>query len=324
VSVRAVVSVGRVAVIALVAIAATPPRIGSNTVTRPASKLPLSAMSVWAKGSWQEWWRSDAAPARWRAANSTVADAVQWRRASDGVEWGEIRLAGVGEAKRLRAVVVRIDPRLVKLRLDTAFTARGERANWTVDAARDDAIVAVNVGQFIRTQPWGWVVLDGREYLAPGSGPLSTALAVDSSGAVRWIGPPDLANPSARRGFVAAFQSYPTLLTADGDVPAPLREPGRGIDVEHRDARLGIGALPDGRLLIVLTRFDALGESLGSLPFGPTIPEFAALMGALGARQAVALDGGISGQLLVRDADGIAHTWRGMRKVPMALVALPR
>ena len=107
-------------------------------------------------------------------------------------------------------------------------------------------------------------------------------------------------------------------------MPAPLREPGRGIDVEHRDARLGIGAMADGRLLIVLTRFDALGESLGSIPFGPTIPEFAALMGALGARQAVALDGGISGQMLIRDADGTRHAWRGMRRVPMALVALPR
>lgn len=235
-----------------------------------------------------------------------------------------LRLAGVGEAKRLRAVVVRIDPRLVRLRLDTAFTARGERANWTIDGARAGAIVAVNVGQFIRTQPWGWVVLDGREYLAPGTGPLSTALAVDSSGVVRWIGPTDLTSPAARRGFVAAFQSYPTLLTANGEIPEPLREPGRGIDVEHRDARLGIGALADGRLLIVLTRFDALGGSLGSLPFGPTIPEFAALMGALGARQAVALDGGISGQLLIRDAGGTEHTWRGMRKVPMALVALPR
>jgi exopolysaccharide biosynthesis protein len=249
---------------------------------------------------------------------------MQWHRASDGVDYGELRLAGVGEAKRLRAVVVRIDPKFVTLRLDTAFTARGERANWTVDAARPDAIVAMNVGQFIRTQPWGWVVLNGREYLAPGSGPLSTALAVDSSGAVHWIGPSDLTNPAARRGFVAAFQSYPTLLTAEGEVPVPLREPGRGIDVEHRDARLGIGALADGRLLIVLTRFDGLGESLGLLPFGPTIPEFAALMGALGARQAVALDGGISGQLLVRDADGTAHVWRGMRKVPLALVAVPR
>jgi hypothetical protein len=319
---RALSRVARIAAIALVAIAATPLRPTPNHVPPPAA-LPPSSLAVWTGKAWREWWRSDAAPDRWRGPHDAVADAVTWRRAADGVEWGELRLAGTGEARRLRAVVVRIDPRLVRLRLDTAFTTGGERAAWTVDDARPDAIVAVNVGQFVRTLPWGWVVLDGHQFLAPGSGPLATAVAVDSSGAVRWIGPDSLGNPDVRRGAVSAFQSYPTLLDAEGEIPPPLREPGRGIDVEHRDARLGIGALADGRLLIVLTRFDALGESLGSIPFGPTIPEFAALMGALGARQAVALDGGISGQMLVRDADG-THAWRGLRKVPMALVVLKK
>ena len=317
----------RVAAIATIAIAATPTPNASTDrapISRIARALPTSALSVWTGHAWREWWRSDAAPDRWGSPHNAVADAVQWRRAADGVDWGELRLAGAGEARRLRVVVARVDPRVVRLRLDTAFTAGGERAAWAVDDARRDAIVAVNVGQFVRTLPWGWVVLDGREFLAPGRGPLSTAIAVDSSGAVRWLGPDALADPGVRRGVAIAFQSYPTLLTGNGEVPAPLREPGRGIDVEHRDARLGIGTLADGRLLIVLTRFDALGESLGVLPFGPTIPELAALMGALGARQAVALDGGISGQMLVRDATGVVHTWRGMRRVPMALVALPR
>ena len=321
-AVGTVARLARVAVIALVAVAATPPRVSPDRA--PRAPLPPSSLAVWTGGAWREWWRSDAAPDRWAGPNDAVADAVVWRRAAEGVDWGEIRLAGSGEARRLRAVVVRLDPRLVRLRLDTAFTPGGDRAAWSVDAARPDAIVAVNVGQFVRTLPWGWVVLDGRQYLAPGRGPLSTAVAVDSSGGVRWIGPDGLADQGVRRGVVAAFQSYPTLLTGNGEIPSPLRAPGRGIDVEHRDARLGLGALPDGRLLIVLTRFDALGESLGVVPFGPTIPEFAALMGALGARQAVALDGGISGQLLVRDADGTGHAWRGLRRVPMALVALPR
>jgi len=316
--VGALFGAARVAAVAFVAIAAPPLRPAPDRAPARAG-LPPSSLAVWTGKAWREWWRSDAAPDRWRGPDDAVADAVHWRAAADGVDWGELRLAGTGEARRLRAVAVRIDPRLVRLRLDTAFTAGGERAAWTVDDARPDAIMAVNVGQFVRTLPWGWVVLDGREFLAPGSGPLATAVAVDSSGTVRWIGPDSVKDPKVRRGVVAAFQSYPTLLTANGEIPAPLREPGRGIDVEHRDARLGIGELPDGRLLIVLTRFDALGESLGSIPFGPTIPEFAALMGALGARQAVALDGGISGQMLVRDADG-THAWRGLRKVPMALV----
>jgi len=320
--VGALLGTTRVAAVALVAIAATPLRPAPDRAPARVG-LPPSSLAVWTGKAWREWWRSDAAPDRWRGPHDSVADAVRWRMAAKGVEWGDLRLAGTGEARRLRAVVVRIDPRVVRLRLDTAFTAGGERAAWTVDDARPDAIMAVNVGQFVRTLPWGWVVLDGHQFLAPGSGPLTTAVAVDSSGTVRWIGPDSVKDANVRRGVVTAFQSYPTLLTADGDIPPPLREPGRGIDVDHRDARLGIGALPDGRLLIVLTRFDALGESLGSIPFGPTIPEFAALMGALGARQAVALDGGISGQMLVRDVDG-THTWRGLRKVPMALVVLEK
>lgn len=327
----ALASVARVrglAVVAMVAATVIPTvpgaRAGARSEARDGAALPRSTLAVWTSRGWRAWWRSDAAPDRWPAPNAMVADAIAWRRAADGVEWGELRLAGSGEARRLRVVAVRIDPRRVRLRLDTAFTARGERAAWSVDDARRDAIVAVNVGQFVRTLPWGWVVLDGRQFLPPGRGPLATAVVVDSTGDVRWIGPGGMADPEARRGVAAAFQSYPTLLDAGGTVPAPLRAPGRGIDVEHRDARLGIGSLADGRLLIVLTRFDALGESLGSVPFGPTIPEFAALMGALGARQAVALDGGISGQMLVRDTTGPTHLWRGMRRVPMALVVLPR
>jgi hypothetical protein len=50
----------------------------------------------------------------------------------------------------------------------------------------------------------------------------------------------------------------------------------------------------------------------------------AAVMGVLGARDAVMLDGGISGQLLLRDANGTSHAWRGSRNVPLALVGTPR
>jgi hypothetical protein len=47
-------------------------------------------------------------------------------------------------------------------------------------------------------------------------------------------------------------------------------------------------------------------------------------MGALGCRRAVMLDGGLSAQLLLRDADGTAHRWDGLRRVPLGLVAMPR
>lgn len=285
--------------------------------------LPPSALAVWTGSGWREWWRSSQSPVRWAAGDSTLAAALEWRPAADGVTWTELRLAGSGEAWRIRVIVARLDPRRVRLRLDTAFARGGRRAAWSVADARPEALFAVNAGQFVRTLPWGWVVIDGREFLPPGPGPLSTAVVVDTAGEVRWVAGDALADPATRGGAAVAFQSYPTLLAADGTVPHQLRAPGRGVDLAHRDARLAIGQARDGTLLVALTRFDGAGTAFDFVPFGLTTPEMAAVMGALGARDAVMLDGGISSQMRIgRGADAVR--WTGLRRVPLALVALPR
>ncbi|HEU5153363.1 MAG TPA: phosphodiester glycosidase family protein [Gemmatimonadales bacterium] len=54
-----------------------------------------------------------------------------------------------------------------------------------------------------------------------------------------------------------------------------------------------------------------------------TIPETGLLMRSLGAVSAVALDGGISAQLLLRDTGGLTHQWPGLRSVPLAVSAIP-
>ncbi len=181
------------------------------------------------------------------------------------------------------------------------------------------AAVALDAGQFRQSLPWGWVVSQGHEVLAPEYAPLAGAVVVDPSGAVRVIAPDSVAAERDRGTAREAFQSYPMLLQ-DGVVPAQLSESGRGVNIEHRDARLALGTLADGRVLVALTRFDALGPSLGWVPFGLTSAEMAAVMGALGCRQALLLDGGISGQLLLRETDGSVRKWPGSRSVPMGLV----
>jgi len=287
-----------------------------------ATALPASTLSVWTGTRWEEWWRSSEAPAVWREPVRALAERFEWRRVARGVEWGEVQLSGAAEAFRIRLVVARIDPRLVRFRLDTAFRQHGTRAAWTIERSPRNALLALNAGQFPYSLPWGWTVLGGREFQPPRSGPLSVAVAFDSSGGVRWLTPDALRDPGRGRGVVAAFQSYPRLLV-DGSVSAPLRGEGEGIDVSHRDARLALGQDGDGRLLIALTRFDGLGGVLDFVPFGLTVPEMAAIMGGLGARNAVLLDGGISSQLLIREA-GAVHRWRGLRQVPLGLVVLPR
>lgn len=275
-------------------------------------------LAVRVAGEWSEWWTPETAPARW-GDDAPLARRIAWRRAADGVEWGELLLRGPAEAWRTRLVVARLDPARLRFSLDTAY--RNGQASWRIDAAPGDAVFGANAGQFLHSMPWGWVVLDGRPYLLPGRGPLVTTVVVDSLGAVRWRhgAPPD---GTSARHVQWAFQSYPTLL-ADGVVPPALRSgAGPTIDLAHRDARLALGAQGDGRLIVALTRFDALGERLGAVPFGLTVPETAAVMGALGAREAVLLDGGISAQMLVREK-GATRRWPGLRAVPLALIARP-
>jgi len=291
----------------------------------PSSPSRDATLAVLHRGVWREWWRVDRAPRRWSGPLPLLTDAVVWRRAGEGLEWGELHLSGSGEAWRLGAVLIRVDPRHFDFRL--AANVREDRSGgpWSVELAPAGAALALNAGQFTDEGPWGWVVHKGREIRPPGTGPLSMALLIAPDGGIRWVTGDRIAEAHRRgelAGAVEALQSYPTLLSGDGDVPAPLLAAGRGVDLEHRDGRFAIGELRDGRILIALTRFKGLGGALSALPFGPTVPETSALMGALGCRAAMMLDGGLSAQLLLRTDSGEEHRWSGLRQVPLGLVAL--
>ncbi len=288
------------------------------------ASLPPSSLAFVRDGQAVEWWRSADAPSSWRGPLRSLATAVRWHDEGPAVSWGELPLEGAGEAKHTRVILVRIDPARVSFRLD-AVTADGLAPigpHWSIDAAPVRALVAVNAGQFNVGGAWGWMVRGGHEYQAARAAPLAPAIVIDVDGRVRIVEPGSI-DSAARSGRVAeAFQSYPLLL-AGGVVPAQLRHGDAGVDVAHRDARLALGVLGDGHVILALTRFAGLGGKLQLLPLGLTTPEMAALMGALGCRDAVLLDGGVSGQLSIRDASGEVHRWPGLRRVPLGLVALP-
>jgi hypothetical protein len=305
-----------VALGAAAALAASEIAVSAFRAEAPRS---ADALAVLGRNGWVTWWRRDAAPTRWEGERP-LAHLVSWSAGEGGVEWGELQLRGASEAWRTRLVLVRVDPGLVELALDPAFT---RDRDWTIGDAGSDAAFALTAGQFRASLPWGWVVTGGREVLPPQYAPLAGAVVVQPDGRVRIVSPDSVSAERLRGTAREAFQSYPMLLDA-GTIPLPLLQDGRGVDLRHRDSRLALGTLPDGRVVIALTRFDALGGMLGRIPFGLTTPEMAAVMGALGCRQAVLLDGGISGQLLVRDSMGAARVWPGIRSVPLGLVGRTR
>jgi hypothetical protein len=298
-----------------------------------AQQAPLAVAE--SNGHWRGLWRPDSSPpTRWAAADSSLIASLLWKPGRNGISFAEMPIRGDGEAWRTRAIIARIDPRQVRFALDTSFryskdmngaVMRGSQ--WRTQDATTRAILSVNAGQFyptiLGTLPWGWVVLNGREWRAPGVGPLSSVVIFDSTGGVQLTSPSTRSAQQRMRGVAWAFQSFPTLLDGDGEVPEALKIRG-SIDLTHRDARVAIGVTRDGSLVIVMTRFDLFGPTLGAVPFGLTTPEMSALMGALGCARAVMLDGGISAQMQLRDARGATQQWLGWRRVPMGLLVLPR
>lgn len=259
--------------------------------------------------------------------DATPADLAQlnrildWQSLQPGLEVAEFAVEAGRLGMNVRIIVARMDLNTFDFRLVHATRANRMTGAWTVDAAPADAALALNAGQFKETGPWGWLVLNGVEKRDPGFGPLSVGIAFDTTGRLNWIPFKELAQNRAGRAIRFAFQSYPALLL-DGAVPQMAA--GSAIDQSHRDIRLILAQDTDGRLLILLTRYDALGGALARMPIGLTVPESIDVVRALGARHAVMLDGGVSAQMLLRDRNGEARVWKGMRAVPLALVAFPR
>src|SRR5918993_4410719 len=146
-------------------------------------------LAVRGSDGWTTWWRRDTAPVRWND-DAILGDRVTWRAGARGIEWGELQLRGSSEAWRTRLIVVRLDPRRVDLSLVPAFT---ENKSWSIADADSGAALALDAGQFRGSLPWGWVVSEGRELLAPEYAPLAGAVVVDMSGMVRIVSPKNVA-----------------------------------------------------------------------------------------------------------------------------------
>jgi hypothetical protein len=286
------------------------------------AQLPDSSLSVQLAKSKTVWWRAAEAPGEWTGLNPVIAKAVHWSVLRPGLESARLDLWGDHVGRHVAVILARLDPAKFTLQLDLA--TNDSRPAWSIDSVSTDPALAVNAGQFEGDRPWGWIVRGGHELQPPRPGPLSSALVVDREGHALIIDANEIPDVRKRSDILMAFQSYPAILIDNGRVPEPLRAPGRGVDLDHRDSRLALGILPDGRLLIALTRFAGAGSILSQLPMGPTTAEMAAIMGALGCRRAMLLDGGLSGQLLLRNTRNKEDRWPGLRAVPLGFTAIPK
>ena len=171
-------------------------RFAASAVALALVGVPVPADAGTGAGRARARWLGDVVAGR-RGAGEVACGAAGGGRpggveaASPGVEWGEFSLSGEGEAFRVRVIVARLDPALLEFELVKPADGKVFAGRWSVDEAPDDAVFAVNAGQFT-DQPWGWLVQDGVERQAAGRGPLAPGVVVDSSGAVRLVSPDSL------------------------------------------------------------------------------------------------------------------------------------
>ncbi len=251
-----------------------------------------------------------------------AASSLLWQAVAPGVWQASAPMAGRGPLAPVRATMLKLDPARVRFELRSATRDHGMRGAWTVDSLPPEGLAAFNAGQFTGPEVWGWLVRDGHEEQPVGTGTLGMAFVVDHQGRASLVAAQEIAEHRQRARL--AFQSYPAVLVGKGELPWELRAPRRGANLDHRDSRLALGVLADGKLLVVLTRFTGLGPAGEQLPWGPTVGEMAAWMRAQGCRRAMLLDGGVSSQMAVRGRDGVITRWPNLRPVPLAMVILPR
>jgi hypothetical protein len=264
-------------------------------------------------GTWVPWRAvTPGAPA---ARDPLLARAIQWDDAQPGLRIGSFEVRATGGLLVNSVAIVEIDPARYRFSLAAAPAFAPRAADtWMADTSLS---AALNTGLFRKDgTPQGLVLLEGAR-LGPRVEWLDAAVAIED-------GRPRLVAPEATDSLAAgasAFQVLPWLVRA-GRVAFGSTS-GLRLSRTHRDRRLTFCLEPDGLVQLLLSNFEVFGQPAGTIPVGLTIPEQATIAAAAGCADAVALDGGISAQLVVRFPRRV-HRMPGWREVPLMMLIRPR
>ena len=231
----------------------------------------------------------------WKQEHISLLHRVRYEPVAEGVRVGRLTLKHE-HGNVFSAVFVEANPEHASLRvLVNDDSADGTSFVHEMAAARN-ALAAINGGFFDSDGALGLVLSRGNLVQRPNAG--AGYLLVQS-------GKPLILNEkhASLAGADEGIQCGPVLLV-DGRLSDDLRRSGRTAAVARRSAA---ALTHDGNILLLSTDVE-----LGGL----TLKQLAMVLGGLGARHALALDGGASAQLYVRDI-GVAA--RGWDKVPVGV-----
>ena len=243
--------------------------------------------------------------------------ATTWRDHAPGLRIGAFEVRTPGHLWTNSVAIVAVDARVLRFAIDASPPPGWARRAAGEALADSGVVLAVNTGLFRKDGTPEGLVLDRGRRRSALAGWLDAVVVIED-GRLRVT---DIEGARILGEGASAFQTLPWLVR-EGRVVLGVTS-GVRLSRDHRDRRFTLCLDGDGSVRFLLSNFEVFGQAAGRVPVGLTIPEQAVIAAAAGCRDAVALDGGISAQLVVRGSARV-HRMPGWRRVPLLMVARRR
>ena len=220
------------------------------------------------------------ARAAWPGPDAGISGAITWKQAAPGMRMGKLVLGREYGVSEFSLVLLEIDPDLVEMTVHYS-----EERRYCGQWLRNLGLNACINGSLFASKPLGLVIHDGKIEVTRHRRMLGYLVA-PKDGRPRVLVGKSFAAGDIRE----AVQSFPALIR-DGEILDSVRgtSPRRDrFDSDVAARRTVVGEDDKGHLLFAVT---------DTLTGGLSFSELATLLGALGWKQAVCLDGGASAQL---------------------------
>ena len=261
----------------------------------------LGRLGYYEEGTWTPFTSNELAKRTWHPEQAFLHPRVDFQRVTDGLRLGKLAVKHENGTP-YDIVFLEVDPAGAQLRVLVNDERVRQNAYVKDMVTNHEALAGINAGFFDANGALGLVLRAGRT-LRPANASPGYFVVDDGRPGIR------VQRNLRLRGFDEGIQCSPVLMR-DGQVYSYISEGKNATEVARRSA---VAVTYQNKILLVTT-----DVQLGGL----TMQQLTTILAGLGARHALALDGGASTQLFVSH-NGLEKDVPGWDPVPVALGVFP-
>ncbi len=250
-------------------------------------------------GTWTDITKQQTSRRRWAARDAFLQ--VEWGEVTEGLERAVLPLRRPPNPLEVPLRLLRIDP--ARQQVIVAHLPDFARADVAEIARANGMVAAINASYFSDEGPIG-LLIEGGQQLHPQSAKWAAHLLIDRAGAIRIVN----RKQAKTTGAIWAIQGFPAIMSG-GTIFSYIKS-GSSFNVLEVDRRSAACLTADGRLLLLATD--------SGLVNGLSFYELGTVMGGLGCRDAMGLDGGSSTGFYLKKGEDeeVIHT---LKPVPVII-----